>query len=311
MPKPRAGESKSSYISRCVREVMGEGRDQKAAVGKCEGMWREYHHTKSFADCIKDVTAQGVHAITALGNEDKDKKRKKPRRKILTLKVAKVDADQQIIGGWASIVAYDGKPVVDSQDDIIPVNELEQAAERFLLDSRKLGDMHTRLGTGRITQSFVYTPTKAKLGHIAKDDKGRQIYGWWVEFKVDDAEAWKACKSGERLELSIGGAAVPIHLRNKRRNPRYLTGARYLPSYMLDYVGHDEAIEGFEEERSFLSDEEEEDIGSESEDDRADDMEEEEEKRKVGRRISPGVGSGELSRARPLHEIAARVRCPR
>jgi hypothetical protein len=42
MPKPSPGESRSTYISRCIREVMGEGTDQEAAVGKCEGMWSSY-----------------------------------------------------------------------------------------------------------------------------------------------------------------------------------------------------------------------------------------------------------------------------
>ena len=42
MPKPNPGESKSEYVSRCVKVVMGEGADQQAALGKCYGMWESY-----------------------------------------------------------------------------------------------------------------------------------------------------------------------------------------------------------------------------------------------------------------------------
>jgi hypothetical protein len=39
MPEVKSGESRSDYMARCVSKVMDEGLDQKAAVGKCEGMY--------------------------------------------------------------------------------------------------------------------------------------------------------------------------------------------------------------------------------------------------------------------------------
>lgn len=39
MPIPRRGESRGSYMGRCVPMVKGEGKDSRAAVGKCEGMY--------------------------------------------------------------------------------------------------------------------------------------------------------------------------------------------------------------------------------------------------------------------------------
>ena len=68
MPKPRAGEKQSAYISRCVKEVMGEGQDQKAALGQCYGMWRQHHGStaKLFTEVIKQPAVQGVHVPRAL-----------------------------------------------------------------------------------------------------------------------------------------------------------------------------------------------------------------------------------------------------
>ena len=39
MPEVKSGESRESYMKRCVPIVMKEGLDSKAAVGKCEGMF--------------------------------------------------------------------------------------------------------------------------------------------------------------------------------------------------------------------------------------------------------------------------------
>ena len=42
MPTPREGESRSDFVARCVPVAMGEGLDQDAAVGKCEGMYSSW-----------------------------------------------------------------------------------------------------------------------------------------------------------------------------------------------------------------------------------------------------------------------------
>lgn len=39
MPNLKSGESKNSFISRCVREVMSEGKTQDQALGQCYGMF--------------------------------------------------------------------------------------------------------------------------------------------------------------------------------------------------------------------------------------------------------------------------------
>lgn len=40
MPTPKKNESQSDYVSRCVPQVVGEGRTQDQAVGKCYGMYK-------------------------------------------------------------------------------------------------------------------------------------------------------------------------------------------------------------------------------------------------------------------------------
>ena len=61
--KPKAGESKSDFISRCVPIVMGEGKTQDQALGKCYGMYREYKSAeKSLIEKIKK-SVKDLHGV--------------------------------------------------------------------------------------------------------------------------------------------------------------------------------------------------------------------------------------------------------
>lgn len=119
------------------------------------------------------------------------------------LDIAKVDEDQRLVFGWASVVeAEDGSPLEDLQGDVISTDEIEKAAYRFVLDSRKAGEMHERTeGIGRLVESFVLTAEKADALGISKRS------GWWVGFKIDDDETWAKVKKGDFRMFSIGGKA--------------------------------------------------------------------------------------------------------
>jgi hypothetical protein len=45
MPQPRKDEKQNDYISRCLKEVLGEGKTKEQALGQCYGMWRQAHKT--------------------------------------------------------------------------------------------------------------------------------------------------------------------------------------------------------------------------------------------------------------------------
>jgi hypothetical protein len=44
MPEPITGETRSEYMSRCVRELKQEdpNKPMKECLGKCFGLWRTY-----------------------------------------------------------------------------------------------------------------------------------------------------------------------------------------------------------------------------------------------------------------------------
>jgi hypothetical protein len=160
---------------------------------------------KTFADLLKALNVNDFHIPSASG--DGKKKKAAAGEWDVPITVSKMDADKQQVFGWASIAMVNGQYVVDKHEDVIPVEELEKAAYDFVLNFREQDDMHVGNPTGRCIESVVYTPEKSEQGLVAKNDKGEQVFGWWVGFQVDDPELWKACKEGRRPEFSIGGSA--------------------------------------------------------------------------------------------------------
>lgn len=182
-------------------------------------------HPKLAVLVAKDLTAGDVHATTALGNDGKPKKPKSfkemlsvvtdPTKIVVTdgegaekrwsipFTITKAAPEQQLIFGWASVAEKNGQLIVDKQDDVILPEDLEKAAYDFVLYSRRQGDMHNLVGTGRLVESMMFTKQKQDVLGI---DLGLQ--GWWVGFKVDDQRLWHAIKSGDRPQFSIGGRGV-------------------------------------------------------------------------------------------------------
>ena len=121
--------------------------------------------------------------------------------------VAKSVPAQQLIFGWASVVEKDGKIIIDKQGSIILPEDLEVGAYDFMLKSRDQGHMHQSFGMGRCIESMVFTKEKqAILGIDLKK------VGWWIGFKVDDSDVWKAHQRGDLTEFSIGGTGKRINV---------------------------------------------------------------------------------------------------
>lgn len=122
--------------------------------------------------------------------------------------VKKVNTDQRLVTGWASVVTdAQGNALVDHQGDVIPIAELEKAVHAMFLDGgvEKGGDMHQRMGTADIVESFVVTKEKREaLGF------GPGPEGWVITMKVNDDKQWEDIKSGKKLEFSIAGEAERV-----------------------------------------------------------------------------------------------------
>jgi hypothetical protein len=120
--------------------------------------------------------------------------------------IAKADSEKQQLFGWASVIEVNGEPVVDLQGDYISADEMEKAAYSYVQKSRKGGDMHLRdewepIQKSEMIESFIVTPEKRDAMGLPDSVPT----GWWVGFKVNDADVWSKVKSGERTGFSIHG----------------------------------------------------------------------------------------------------------
>lgn len=126
----------------------------------------------------------------------------------LTGKISKRDDDKFLVYGWASVANdKDGNPVIDSQGDVISIEELEKAAFDFVRFNGTGGEMHDpdRMGVSQLVESFVFTPQKLELLGLPEKSLPQ---GWFVGFKVHDAETWQKVKNGNYKSFSIGVRAV-------------------------------------------------------------------------------------------------------
>lgn len=120
--------------------------------------------------------------------------------------ILKLDEDRRQAFGWASIsVRVSGELVVDWQEDQIDTQTLEQAAYQYTTSFGKAGEMHEKSGVGRLIESVVFTPEKAKAMGIPEGIMPQG--GWWVGFQVDDADVWEKVKDGTYSMFSIEGTA--------------------------------------------------------------------------------------------------------
>ena len=115
-------------------------------------------------------------------------------------KIIKIDEDQRMVYGWASVIKTGGTDVIDSQDDMIEADELIKATTEFMMDARMAKAMHSGEGIGEVVHSFPLVSDITKGMGISSE-----MEGWIVGVKVHDDKIWKKVKSGEFSAFSIGG----------------------------------------------------------------------------------------------------------
>jgi hypothetical protein len=117
-------------------------------------------------------------------------------------KILKVDDEQRMVFGWASVVTEDGEPVIDRQGDIIEADTLVKAVNEFMEHVRVGKAMHTGEQVGVVVHSL---PITKEIGEALGIHSNRE--GWVVAYKVFDDSVWERVKSGELAAFSIGGRA--------------------------------------------------------------------------------------------------------
>lgn len=120
------------------------------------------------------------------------------------------DEDKRQVFGWASVaVRVGGEVVVDYQEDIIEIDELEQAAYAYTANFGTAGEMHKRGNVGHLIESLVFTKEKSAALGIPPDVLPE---GWWVGYHINDDEVWEKIKNGTYTMFSIEGSAQRVEV---------------------------------------------------------------------------------------------------
>lgn len=133
---------------------------------------------------------------------------RKKKKRLLTLEVKKTagEPNKHLAFGWASIAAdKNGVPIEDYHNDIIPIEELEEAVYSYIEDYSDGGEEHIRGGVAHIVESVVFTDDKIKALELPENSIHR---GWWIGMRVTDEEVWEKVKEGTYHMFSIEGEAI-------------------------------------------------------------------------------------------------------
>ena len=123
----------------------------------------------------------------------------------LNTKICKINEEQQLVYGWASVIIEGNEPVVDLQNDVITPEELAKAAHNFIITSRTAKQMHKGAKIGEVVESTVFTKEAQNALGI-----NLQKEGWWIVMKIYDDAVWQKVKEGSLREFSIGGKAERV-----------------------------------------------------------------------------------------------------
>jgi hypothetical protein len=124
--------------------------------------------------------------------------------KRLTVDVKKIDPARRQVFGWASVSTRDGQPVIDRQNEYVPIDVIEKAATAYMRKSRDGSDMHERRGVATCIELMTFSKAKQDALGI---DLGME--GLWVGMQILDDSVWAKVRDGARLPtFSIGGAGV-------------------------------------------------------------------------------------------------------
>ena len=154
----------------------------------------ETYEDEEYSEVTEDRMVEAIRAVVAeIMNKSTDDG---------YFKIVKIDEEQRIVYGWASVTTFKGELVVDRQGDVIRTETMHKAINEFMKGVRVGKLMHSGEQVGQILHSFPVTKDICDALGIQSDREG-----WITGYFVEDDTLWNDVKSGKYPAFSIGGAA--------------------------------------------------------------------------------------------------------
>lgn len=129
----------------------------------------------------------------------------------IRIPITKRDATKGIVYGWAALSNdADGVPIVDSDNEYIPIEELEKAAHDLFKRRSGAGMGGAMHDTMRVADLVASLPLSADTRKAFGFGEG--VQGWPVGFEITDPATHTRVFSGEWSELSIRGMAERVEV---------------------------------------------------------------------------------------------------
>jgi hypothetical protein len=124
-----------------------------------------------------------------------------------SIDIEKSAPDGSFVRGWASVATQDGKPIVDWEDDVIPMRVLRTAVHNFMGGERVAKMLHEGVQAGAIVESVIIDDEFAAEHGITHSKRG-----WWIGMSVTDPVAKAKVVARELRSFSIGGRASKVKI---------------------------------------------------------------------------------------------------
>lgn len=132
-------------------------------------------------------------------------------------RIEKASPTGRYVSGWLSVVEKDGKPVEDTQGDIVAMEEARKAFHKYMRGSRVIKSQHAGDGIGDLVECVIIDDDFAKAHGVTHGQRGV-----WGTAEITDEKEQARVRKGEYGGFSIGG-------RGKRSEIKKAAGKGLMP----------------------------------------------------------------------------------
>lgn len=127
-------------------------------------------------------------------------------------RIEKASPTGRYVSGWLSVVEKDGKPVEDSQGDIVAMEEVRKAFHKYMRGSRVIKSQHAGDGIGDLVECVIVDDDFAKAHGVTHGQRGV-----WGTAEITDEKEQARVRKGEYGGFSIGGRGKRTEIKKAGR----------------------------------------------------------------------------------------------